>query len=626
MEDDLRYTDDDFTSLSIFINVVISRETNQIFYMDQMKIISLEEAQELQKQKPGYTLMNVERLRVLFDPQTQKTKLLGALKNIGNDNVLMLTANMISSAALNGNHKAKFQKAKGITSLAATKMFIVGDPDSDGNLDKKGEIINEDMARKLHGTNEKGEDILASLPDEEGAEVKGMWYYMDLSDPKDRNSSLVPRNRKNIITLSPSYMKSMWEKGDGVENTLKAFLTWKSTGAMPEKPKVKEAPVSEPPPSSHVPDAMRHEPLGGAPEIIGGSVGGAPIVEDDDDKDEEDELIGMAKNTIARLRNVYNKIKSNPKWSSNKAVKQNYLLVAAGKAEPEGKLKGNTLNLLTCRLLLSANQQKQSGQVFGAVNGRKYFGKDVPVRVAFPTKDQEDGLVWPDKGMGSRTATNDKLSEYVRKYVLQDAFNLYVQIFLAEEAAQEISSSGEGPDAAPKTVLPQDMPPDEYMRLLDDLYREESDTTEDRRESSILYRPEDDIGFPPALTLKHTIQTQELSAPGILPKINFPQTSGSTVEKSLKLEDTSQKLAIFEATISEFRENMPPQPTTVSMLRSEITVIPASEIKASSSPFAVQEVEVVRSTEPEIPLRIPSVPLGQTQFSPAEMIESDDED
>lgn len=532
----------------------------------------------------------------------------------------------------------------------------------------KSAIITDVQARALH----QEEEVRRVFEEQPGVEelsvrlpLRGIWYYMALSDPLDRNSPLtgkfyavtnrldwVDENSEALAKVRADY--TAWLKASGAKASL--FVPVKIMGpdgpvAPAEEEQRPTEPVREPEPAARpaitrrkmatkkvakvlVPPKEKeelvepvHQPqvgVQGPPEIQAPQpIPGRPKIQAAPTSETKYELLGQqsVKNyleylqsqnickTTAQRNALMTKISQAALWQDK-----------SKNVAPTGKKGGDHLNLIGFRMNMAKNGAGKT--IVHGVDGSSLYGytdldgKSPIIRVAVGA-EQSNIIVWD--GSGKRSANNRDLNYYVSKFFLQAAFDTLVQTCLPNEAsaykrhAEATRRGGSRPTSSGVTFESNE----EYLKLLDEVVSS-GETSQVRRSFAIIYPAEENVGFPPGVIAMGVLQQEENIEPGqALPNIRRPRQLLATLD----INDTDKRAEILEENIREFRLHHK-QPTTISQLREIVEPVPAN-VKRSNEPFKVYKPQEPPKQFVNVDLRIPRAPGTKEEVE--QDIDEDDE-
>lgn len=506
----------------------------------------------------------------------------------------------------------------------------------------KSSIITDVEARQLH-EEEKIREIYNENPKAKGVDFKGIWYYLALSDPKNRNSGLtgknfvitnrmdwVDENERDAANFLSEYTK--WWKTQGIQPSNFVPSKEEQKIAMAAEPAVEQEPAAKPAVMRKqktqkqrtkvlvVPPKEKEELEQG--EIIPPQpIPGGPKIQAAPSSNEYD---------ILGRKSIENYIKFlKAEGTCQTTEKRNALMekiriatVWQDKSKnvpPKGKKEGTHLNLIGFRMNLAPNVNKSSnviGMALG-VSGESLFGntdlggKPPMVRVIV-NADKQNILEW--NGSGNRSGNNKEFVNYVTEYFLQGAFDALVAHCLPNEAAEyrkySVKSTGE--------TKPFYATHDEYMKALDEIVL--GDTDVERKTFTVMYPAEENLGFPPGVIAVGVLQQEgNIEMGQLLPNITRPKQLLAT----LSIDDTKERAEVLEENIREFRIREK-QPTTVAELREGLAIPVPANVNPSKEPFEVFKPPQAPKEYVKVDLRIPR-PSSNRQELVQDVGEEDEE-
>jgi len=491
----------------------------------------------------------------------------------------------------------------------------------------------QDDIRRIFAENPGIEDLAVRSP------FSGVWYYMALSDPLDRDSPLsgkfyaitnrldwVDENAEALAKVRLDYIA--WLKVIGAKAS--TFVPEKTGEAVAAQVQEPSQPVIEPEPAARPaitrrkmatkkatkalvppkekeemvpenapirPDIQAPQPIPGKPKIQA-----APTSEN------KYELLGQqsVKNYLDYLQTQSICKTTTQRNGLMEKIAQATLWQDKSKnVPPQGKKKGDHLNLIGFRMNMAKNGAGKT--IIHGVDGASLYGysdldgKSPIIRVAVNAADQSNIIVWDDTG--KRSANNRDLNYYVSKYFMQAAFDALVQSCLPNEASAykrhaEVTK-GSGGSGVSGVAFESN---EEYLKMLDEVVAN-GETVQERRSFAIIYPAEENVGFPPGVIAMGVLQQEENIEPGqALPNIRRPRQLLATLD----INDTDKRAEILEENIREFRLHHK-QPTTISQLREIVEPIPAN-VKRSNEPFKVYKPQEPPKQFANVDLRIPRAP------------------
>ena len=474
-------------------------------------------------------------------------------------------------------------------------VYVVKYP---GDDNKPYTIITDVEARALHDQDGIIEKLNNAGAGSNISMFDGLWFFALLSNERDRNSQLsknkfflvttksswLEENQNKVIELTKAYVES--RKGKAVLIDIPVPTTEEEIQPIiqQEKPKINYQPASAPATSS---GKKKRKPI---MKPARGEPSGKPKIQ------EQPESVSQFQTLKQKSLDEYANLIRNKHLDANQRNKLLQSISTAVLDEDKARLgikdsdikktaKGsNVFNMTTYRLVL----EKSAGNIIYDVNGYNLFRKNCKIRIAIPRTSPWISWNQPSK------PNSEEFNKFVAQELSQAAFDILVETYFPSEIAFYSEQSSES-----KQLLNIDY--EEYVKSLNEI-SETIDMAEEPQTFSVVFPPEENLGFPPHIIAMASAQQEFNVEPGK----NLPNIRRQRPLTVLDINDTEKRAEVLAENIRKYQQMAGGGiKTTIDEIREErIKPVPA-DVTRDTKGFTVMSAVPTNPNYVKVDLRVP---------------------